>query len=406
LVPGVDTLYLLLFTSGSTGAPKAVKVTQGRLAEMAVTLATGTGFGPGDVLYCAMPMFHGNALITCVFPAVASGATLVLRRRFSATGFVPDVRRYGVTYFNYVGRALAYILATPAAEDDRDNTLRMAFGTDASQADASAFWRRFGCPVVEGYGSSEGAISMSPVPGMPKGALGRPPEGADVVVVDESGAERPRARFDHEGRLANAAEAIGEIVSRDGPGRFEGYYANPDAEAERTRRGWYWSGDLAYRDEEGYFYFAGRTNDWLRVDGENFAAAPVERILERFGPVRLAVVYPVPDPRTGDQVMVALELAHGGAFDAEEFVRFLSAQPDLGTKWAPRLVRVTAHVPLTASGKVDKRPLRDERWETSDRVWWWAPESRRPRYRPLTEADVERLRGEFAAHGRSDYLQH
>jgi fatty-acyl-CoA synthase len=303
-----------------------------------------------------------------------------------------------------VGRALAYILATPAADDDRDNTLRLAFGTDASQADASSFRRRFGCPVVEGYGSSEGAISMSPVPGMPKGALGLPPEGADVVVVDSSGSERPRARFDHQGRLANAAEAIGEIVSRDGRGRFEGYYANPEAEAERTRQGWYWSGDLAYRDEQGYFYFAGRTNDWLRVDGENFAAAPVERILERFAPVRVAVVYPVPDPRTGDQVMAALELDDAVEFDPAEFVEFLSAQPDLGTKWPPRFVRM-AQVPLTASGKVDKRPLRDQRWETSDPVWWWPPDHRRPEYRRLTVEDAERLREEFDAHRRGYYLQ-
>ena len=85
--------------------------------------------------------------------------------------------------------------------------------------------------------------------------------------------------------------------------RFEGYYANAEADAERTRAGWFWSGDLGYRDDEGFFYFAGRTADWLRVDGENFAAAPVERILARFPGVVTAVVLPVPDPRTGDQVM-------------------------------------------------------------------------------------------------------
>ena len=121
------TLYLLLFTSGSTGAPKAVRASQGRMAGQASVMAGGSGFGPGDVMYCAMPMFHGNALNTCVVPAIAAGAELVLRRRFSASGFLPDVRRYGVTYFNYVGRALAYVLATPAAPDDADNTLPVRF---------------------------------------------------------------------------------------------------------------------------------------------------------------------------------------------------------------------------------------------------------------------------------------
>jgi len=413
--PGPDALYLLLFTSGSTGAPKAVRVTQGRMAAQAVTMAAGSGFGPGDVLYCAMPLFHGNALTTCVVPALASGATLVLRRRFSASGFLPDVRRYGVTYFNYVGRALAYVLATPEDPGDAGTTLRFGFGTDASPRDISAFKRRFACPVVEGYGSSEGAISMARVPGTPRQALGKPPPGTDVIVVDPAtGRECPPAVFDAEGLLGNAAEAIGEIVSRDGVARFEGYYANEDADAERTRGGWFWSGDLGYRDAEGFFYFAGRTADWLRVDGENFAAAPVERILARFPGVVTAVVFPVPDPRTGDQVMAVLETADPAAFDPAAFARFLAGQPDLGTKWAPRFVRVTDRVPLTASGKVDKRPLRAALWHGDGGVWWRPLDgdgsgarsgAAAAGYRPLTAEDVAALEDRFAAHGRTGLLR-
>ncbi len=399
--PSPGVLYLLLFTSGSTGAPKAVKMTQGRLAEGAKVMAAGAGFGPGQVLYCAMPMFHGNALTTCVVPAVASGATLVLRRRFSASGFLPDVRRFGVTYFNYVGRALTYILSTPPQPDDAENTLKFAFGTDASPSDISSFRRRFGCMVAEGYGSSEGAIAMAPAPGMPRGALGLPPQGIDVVVVDDEGVERRRARFDGQGRLANAEEAIGEIVSRDGAGRFEGYYANPEAEQLRTRRGWYWSGDLGYRDEEGFFYFAGRTDDWLRVDGENFAAAPVERLLERFGPVRVAVVYAVPDPRTGDQVMATLEVDDPGAFDAGAFESFLEGQADLGAKWSPRFVHLVSTVPATASGKVDKRPLRAQAWTGAGALWWWPLEERVRRYRRFSDEDARALAAAFAEHGRT-----
>ena len=403
--PSEDSLYLLLFTSGSTGAPKAVKVSQGRLADAASVMAGGSGFGPGSVLYCAMPLFHGNALNTCVVPALVSGATLVLRRRFSASGFMADVRHYGVTYFNYVGRALAYVLATEPAPDDADNTLLFGFGTDASPQDISAFKRRFSCPIVEGYGSSEGAISMARGPGTPRGSLGLPPPGTDVVVIDpDTGAECPPALFDAEGRLRNAAQSIGEIVSRDGAGRFEGYYANTEAEAERTRRGWYWSGDLGYRDEAGYFYFAGRNADWLRVDGENFAAAPVERILERFGPVAAAVVYAVPDPRTGDQVMAALEIAGGAEFEPGAFADFLATKPDLGTKWAPRFVRLVGSVPVTGPGKVDKRPLRRERWETADPVWWRPLRSRAGDYIRFGYDDADELRAQFAAHGRLDYL--
>jgi fatty-acyl-CoA synthase len=372
-------------------------------------MATGAGFTAQDVLYCAMPMFHGNALNTCVVPALASGACLVVRRRFSASGFLPDVRRYGVTYFNYVGRALAYILATPPAPDDAENTLRFGFGTDASPSDISAFRRRFGCPIVEGYGSSEGAISMTRVPGTPRQAMGVPPPGTEVAIVDPvSARECPPAVFDGGGRLLNAAEAIGEIVSRNGARRFEGYYANDEAEAERTRGGWFWSGDLGYRDGDGFFYFAGRPADWVRVDGENFAAGPVERILARFPGVVTAAVYPVPDPRTGDQVMATLELGPGTAFDPAAFARFLAAQEDLGTKWAPRFVRLVDHVPLTGTNKVDKRPLRSAAWITEDPVWWrpfvgrGADEA--PSFRPFTPEDRDALRDELAAHGRTGLL--
>ncbi len=405
-----DTLYLLLFTSGSTGAPKAVRVSQGRMAGQASVMAGGSGFGPDDVMYCAMPMFHGNALNTCVVPAIAAGAQLVLRRRFSASGFLPDVRRYGVTYFNYVGRALAYVLTTRPQPDDAENTLRFGFGTDASPQDISTFKRRFACPIVEGYGSSEGAISMSRVPGTPRQAMGKPPPGTDVVIVDPStGIECPPADIDAEGKLTNASEAIGEIVGRDGVARFEGYYANEEADAERTREGWFWSGDLGYRDEDGFFYFAGRMADWLRVDGENFAAAPVERILARFPGVVTAVVLPVPDPRTGDQVMAALELAGPHRFDPVAFGEFLEHQSDLGTKWAPRFVRITDRIPLTGSGKVDKRPLRRQYWNTADPVWWrpFASQGGGPptAYRRLNADDVDALDAQFAEHGRRALLE-
>ena len=119
--PGADALYLLLFTSGSTAAPKAVRMTQGRAARTAA--AGAVAFGPADVLYCAMPLFHGNALLANLVPALVAGASVVLKPRFSASELLPDVRRHGCTYFNYVGRALSYVLAQPPSPDDADNAL-------------------------------------------------------------------------------------------------------------------------------------------------------------------------------------------------------------------------------------------------------------------------------------------
>ncbi|MFC4906749.1 AMP-binding protein [Actinomadura gamaensis] len=391
---------LLLFTSGSTGAPKAVVCGQGRLADIGSS-ASNLGIGPDSVTYVAMPLFHGNAVMANLAMATHEGATVALRRKFSASGFLPDVRRYGVTYFNYVGRALAYILATPERPDDADNTLRSAFGTEASAQDMARFGERFGCRIIEGYGSSEGAISINKTPDTPPDALGLPRPGIEVAIMaPDTGAECPPARFAPDGGLLNPGEAIGEIVGLNVAKAFEGYYNNPEADAERLRGGLYWSGDLGYRDADGYFYFAGRGADRLRVDSENFAAAPVERVLARWDPVVMCAVYPVPDPRTGDQVMAALEL-DGRPFDPEGFAAFLAAQPDLGTKWAPRFVRVVEAMPLTATGKLDKRPLRRDRWTAGD--IWWRP-GRDLAYEPLDPAKAEAIRAEFARNGRSHVL--
>jgi len=395
-------LYLLLFTSGTSGAPKACLCSQGRLGRIGRTLADMVKLGPDDVCYLAMPMFHSNALMAGWAPALAGGATSALRRKFSASGFLPDVRKFGVTYFNYVGKPLSYILATPERPDDADNSLRLVFGNEGADLDIDRFSRRFSVPVIDSYGSTEGGAVVQRTPDMPPGALGRGGDGM-AVLDPETGEESPPARFDADGRLLNPDEAIGELVNRLGASGFEGYWNNDEANTARVHDGIYWTGDLAYRDEQGYFFFAGRDYDWLRVDGENFSAAPVERILARHVDVVLAAVYAVPDPDVGDRVMAALQLRPGSTFEPEGFAAFLAAQPDLGTKWTPRFVRVAATLPVTETSKVLKRVLRRERWETDDAVWW-QPE-KGGAYRRLTSTDVDALRAEFAARGRQPVLE-
>jgi fatty-acyl-CoA synthase len=329
---------------------------------------------PEDACYLAMPLFHSNALMAGWGPALMAGSTFALPStgRFSASGFLPDVRAAGVTYFNYVGKPLSYILATPERPDDADNPLLRAFGNEGTIDDVGKFAERFGVIVTDSYGSTEGGATVVRTPDTPPGALGVAPEGT-VVLDAETGAECPPARLDEQGRLLNAAEAIGELVSKSGAAGFEGYWRNDDAEQTRLKEGWYWTGDLAYRDEAGFFYFAGRDHDWLRVDGENFASAPIERILQRHPDVVLAAVYAVPDPVVGDQVMAAVQLRPGvDDLNGEELLAFLNAQGDMGTKWSPRFVRLTTSLPVTATNKVLKRALRAERWNCPDPVLWQA----------------------------------
>jgi fatty-acyl-CoA synthase len=367
-----QTLGYLLFTSGTSGAPKACLCTQGRLARIGGILAERLVLTRADVCYLAMPLFHSNALMAGWSPALMAGSAFALPSagRFSASGFLPDVRAAGATYFNYVGKPLAYILATPPKPDDADNPLLRVFGNEGSADDVIGFSERFGVPVSDAYGSTEGGASVSRTADSPPGALGRAPEGT-VVLNAATGEECPPARFDDRGRLLNAEEAIGELVSKAGGADFEGYWRNGDAERSRLRHGWYWTGDLAYRDEAGFFYFAGRNDDWLRVDGENFASAPIERILQRHRDVALAAVYAVPDPQVGDQVMAALQLRPGvEALDPDTLAAFLGSQGDLGTKWAPRFIRLTRALPMTTTNKVLKRALRAERWNCAEPVLW------------------------------------
>ncbi len=168
-----ETLGLLLFTSGTSGAPKACLCSQGRLARIGSIVAQMFELTDEDVCYLAMPLFHSNALMAGWAPALAAGATVALRERFSASQFLVDVRRFGVTYFNYVGKPLSYILATPEQPDDADNTLRRSFGNEAAEADVARFAERFGCTVQDAYGSTEGGATVQRTPDTPRGALGR-----------------------------------------------------------------------------------------------------------------------------------------------------------------------------------------------------------------------------------------
>lgn len=390
------TLLMLIFTSGTSGRPRAVRVTHRKVAvpgrDLAERLLT-----PDDVVYCPMPLFHSGAVMAAYAPALAAGAELVLRRRFSASGLLPDVRAYGCTYLHYVGKALSYALAVPPAPDDAANPLRVAFGNEAAPAEQRAFADRFGCHVVDGYGSTETAIAFTPDPHGPPGALGRLGDG--VKILDpETGAQCPPARFDAAGRLVNGDEAIGELVGTGGLGLFDGYY-NDDA-PDRLRDGMFWSGDLAYADADGHVFFAGRTADRLRVDGENFGAVQVERVLADLPGLRAAAVYGVPDAASGDQVMAAL-VADGG-FDPEAFAAYLRGRADMSPKWAPRYVRVARELPATASNKILKRRLAREGWRTGDPVWWRP--GRDLAYRRMTPGDAAALRAEFARRGRLHLL--
>jgi fatty-acyl-CoA synthase len=374
-----DDLLMLIFTSGTSGEPKAVRCTHGKIAIPGQMLAGRFGLGTGDTVYVSMPMFHSNAIMAGWAVGLAAGAAIAMRRRFSASGFLPDVRAFGATYANYVGKPLSYVLATPERADDADNPLRIAYGNEGAPGDLARFAERFGCRVIDGFGSTEGGIAVSRTPDTPPGALGRLTDG--VAVLDPE-----------TGRPCPPAEAVGELVNTRGTGLFAGYYRDAEADAIRMRDGMYRSGDLAYVDARGFCWFAGRIGQWLRVDGENLGTAPIERALLRHPAIAEATVYGVPDPISGDQVMACVVVRGGASLAPADLGAFLAAQGDLGSRQHPRFVRVASQMPRTPTFKVLTRMLAADRWNTGDPVWW-RPDGRSAEYVPLGPEQAAALDG-------------
>ncbi len=403
LEPDVDSIWALIFTSGTSSAPKAVICSQRRLLVTGNRMSMLLGLGPQDCGYVCMPLFHSNAIQVGWAPSIVAGCAVGLGRKFSASRWLSDVRRYGSTYFNYTGKPLAYLLATPEHPDDADNDLRIAFGNEGSPTIVRSFSRRFGIEVIDAYGATEGGIAVNRDSLTPPTALGRP---ADTVkIVEADGTSLPVAAFDSDGRLSNADECVGEIVNTAGVGPFEGYYNNDAATNTTARFGWYWSGDLGYLDGDGYLYFAGRNADWIRVDGENFPAAPIEEALRHAPGVILAVVYGVPDEAAGDQAMAGLIMADDAPFDGEAFARWLDGVAAIGPKWRPRYVRILRDPPTTGTNKIIKRTLQHQKWRADscggDSLFVRLRDE--TQYRPFTAVDEASLLESFVGQQRERF---
>src|SRR6185369_14911672 len=313
--PGVDvegtTNLMVIYTSGTTGLPKGINNNHLKLLATGLGVSTQLELGPDDVGYTCMPLFHSNSMFIGVMPAFWVGGSVGINERFSATKFVPDVLRYGVTYWNYVGEPVHYVLAAIEKQyggdehrivaevaNHPDNHLRYAVGNGASPIDIDKFVRWLGLEdMYELYGSTEAAISTFRRKDDPRGSVGEITDPA-VKIVNERGDECPPATLGPDGKITNYAEAVGEIcrVAQD-TGLFQGYFDNPDANRSKYRDGVYHSGDLGHvisKDGRRFLYFDGRTDDWIRKDGENFSAANVARLLNEHPDVDLAAAYGVP----------------------------------------------------------------------------------------------------------------
>jgi fatty-acyl-CoA synthase len=421
-----QTNLMVIYTSGTTGLPKGILNNHFKLLAIGLGVSQRLGLGPDDVGYACMPLFHSNALFLGFQPAFHSGASLALRERFSATGFVPDVLRYGVTWWNYVGEPVHYVLGALEREHGSEervldavarhprNRLRWAIGNGASAPDIDRFTRWLGLDdMFELYGSTEAAISTFRVQGDPRGSVGEITD-PNVKILNERGGECPPAELGADGRILNYAECVGEIcrVAPDA-GLFQGYFENRDANTSKYRDGVYHSGDLGHvleREGRRYLFFDGRTDDWIRKDGENFSAAQVARLVQEHPDVALAAAYGAPCPVSDELVMVALELRPGARFDPAGFFAFCEGQVQGGgmdRKWFPDFVRIVESFEFTQTQKILVRALKKDHFRRdrlpTEPIFW----RRRgdASFRELTAADYAELRREFAAAERLHLLE-
>lgn len=415
--------WIVVYTSGTTGLPKGILNSHAKLRGIGMLASSGTGMCKDDVGYLSMPLFHSNALYLNWLPAFSVGASVVLRDKFSASGFVEDILRYGCTFWNYVGQPVHYVLDAIARAHGGDearivrevakhegNRLRFCLGTGASGKERDKLVRWLGLEhVYEIYGSTEAEISTWCMPGDPLESVGEIRDD-NVVVVGEDGRECPPVELDAAGNPTNYASAVGEIVKKGGlAGLFQGYHGMPDATAKKVAGGLYRSGDLGMVRRIGdkrYLYFVGRTDDWIRKDGENFSAESVVELVGDFDGVDLAAAYGVPHPVSDEWVMVALRMKPGHAFEPAEFFAHCERKVAAGRdrKWLPDLVRLVDDFEWTETHKIVVRKLKAAFYhpDRTDRVF--ARRRGDETFRPFDRAAWDELRREFEATGRQGLL--
>jgi fatty-acyl-CoA synthase len=427
--PGVDVSptqnLMVIYTSGTTGLPKGINNNHLKLCATGMGVSANMELTQADVGYACMPLFHSNSMFVGFMPAFWVGGAIGMRERFSASQFVPDVFKYGVTFWNYVGEPVHYVLgaiekqyaseARIAAEVTNSplNKLRYAVGNGAAPPDIDRFMKWMGLEeMFELYGSTEAAISTFRRKGDPRGSVGEITDAA-VQILAPDGSERAAAELGPDGKLLNYEQCVGEIcrVAAD-TGLFQGYFDNPKANTEKFRDGVYHSGDLGHilvKDGKRYLFFDGRTDDWIRKDGENFSAGQVGRLIGEHPDVALAVAYGVPCSISDELVMAAIKLRDGARFDPKGFFDWCDGQVNGGSmdrKWMPDFVRVVDDFEYTQTQKVLVRNIKKLHFDlrrNPDAVIYWRQRGDTA-YRLLTPEDYATLRQEFAAREKLDLL--
>jgi long-chain acyl-CoA synthetase len=339
---------VLLYTSGTTGFPKGATLSHGNVVSNAWATVHHAGYTRDDRMILFLPMFHvfgQNFIVNATFQACA---TLVLHRRFVPDAVLESIRRDRVSMFFAVPTIYIGLLNLPLP-DDALASIRYEFSAAATMPrEISARWtERFGRPVFEGYGLTE----CSPFACYNHdfrhkfGSVGTPIENTEIRILDMDDHELPVGQW-------------GEICIR-GPGVMQGYWNKPEETRQALRNGWLHSGDIGMLDDEGYVFIVDRVKDMINVSGFKVWPAEVEQFLYKHPAVQEVAVYGRPHPEKGEMVVAAIVRREGAGATGEEIVAYCRSH--MAAYKAPAQVDFVAELPKSATGKILKRTLRDQR---------------------------------------------
>lgn len=339
--------FEIMYTSGTTGRSKGVV----RWSEYVILRGLRTvrymGYTAEDTLYTCLPLFHGNAQNLTTMPALLANARLALGKRFSASNFWSDVRRYEATVFNFVGTMISILFKQEAKPDDAENPVRLARGGNISPGIWKDFEKRFNLILIETYGTTEGG-SIWNMPGGKIGSIGKPPYFNEARIVDEEDRELPPGK-------------VGELIIRpcDSEEKWVEYYKDPEATKEKMKDGWFRTGDLAFKDEEGWFFFADRKKDAIRRRGENISALEVEVVINSHPKVMECACFGVPSEIGEEDVMVCVVPKKGMQITPREIISF--CEQHMAYFMIPRYVELIENLPKTPTERVEKYKLKATR---------------------------------------------
>lgn len=337
---------LLLYTSGTTGHPKGVLLSHRNLIAEAAHISEAHRLGKEDVALCVLPLHHINGLAITLITPLYSGGQLVIPGRFSAGRFWGRVRTYGATWFSAVPTILSILLSR--TEERNLDLPRLRFARSASAALPEAvlkeFETRFGVPVIESYGISEGASQITTNPLPPRKRKVRSvgiPFGNEIRVVNPQGAPLP-------------PNAVGEVIVK-GENVSRGYYKNPEETGRAFVGGWFHTGDLGYLDEEGYLFLSGRIKEMINRAGEKFSPREIDEALYLLPEVELAAAVGVPDELYGEEVVAFVKPRPGASLSEEKILTFCRQR--LADFKVPKRILFTDDFPKGPSGKIQRMKL-------------------------------------------------